>query len=206
MALATTGAAMLSRAVTNHELPELVGARKTGQGIVVQQTVEVAAPVDRVWALWMRLESFPRFMVHVREVRRLPGGRYLWEVTGPAGTSVSWRAEVTHVEPTRTIAWRTVRGRPAHQGVVRFREAPNGHTQIDVRLAYQPPAGYLGHQLARWLGADPGRQVREDLLRLKALVETGRAVGGDATLEALLDKPEQGPPGLAWLTPNDEIH
>lgn len=40
-------------------------------------------------------------------------------------------------------------------------------------MAYNPVAGVLGHLVASLFGVDPRRQLDEDLLRLKSLIETG---------------------------------
>ena len=42
-----------------------------------------------------------------------------------------------------------------------------------VHLSYTPPAGAIGHGLAVLLGADPERQMEEDLARMKAFIERG---------------------------------
>jgi hypothetical protein len=38
---------------------------------------------------------------------------------------------------------------------------------------YNPPAGRIGGALAQLLGADPGHLIKEDLRRLKQMMETG---------------------------------
>jgi len=42
-------------------------------------------------------------------------------------------------------------------------------------MSYAPPAGVLGHGIARMLGADPQRQMDDDLARMKAFIERGGA-------------------------------
>jgi uncharacterized membrane protein len=44
-------------------------------------------------------------------------------------------------------------------------------------MAYRPPAGALGHTIAKLFGADPKREMDDDLLRLKSLLERGQATG-----------------------------
>ncbi len=41
-------------------------------------------------------------------------------------------------------------------------------------MRYCPPAGVIGHAIARLLGSDPRTRLDEDLVRLKALLESGR--------------------------------
>jgi uncharacterized membrane protein len=40
-------------------------------------------------------------------------------------------------------------------------------------MSYNPVAGALGHLVASLFGADPERQMEEDLMRMKTLLETG---------------------------------
>jgi uncharacterized membrane protein len=44
-----------------------------------------------------------------------------------------------------------------------------------VRLSYNPPAEAAGHAVAAHFGSDPRRQMDEDLMRVKPLIETGDA-------------------------------
>jgi uncharacterized membrane protein len=61
-----------------------------------------------------------------------------------------------------------------HAGLVRFDPEKRG-TRVHIRMSYNPPAGATGHAVAVALGADPRRQMDGDLLRMKTLIETGKA-------------------------------
>jgi uncharacterized membrane protein len=146
------------------------------RGLQIQKSIHVDAPIEEVFAFWRNLESFPRFMSHVREVRQLADGSYHWKV-GP----FEWEAEVTRLEPNRLLAWRSRPGSSVrNRGVVRFRSDGHRGTEVSVQLSYRPPAGMLGHGVARLLGADPKHQMDDDLLRFKSLVEQGAATGRGA--------------------------
>jgi uncharacterized membrane protein len=89
-------------------------------------------------------ESFPRFMGHVRDVRRAADGRAHWTLEGPGGVPMAFDTVETRREPNRLLAWKTVEGAAiAHAGVVRF-EPDGGGTRIDIRMSYNPPAGPSG--------------------------------------------------------------
>jgi uncharacterized membrane protein len=60
------------------------------------------------------------------------------------------------------------------EGVVRFAPASDGGTRISIHMHYSPPAGVLGHGLARVFGADPKSEMDDDLVRLKSLLEIGK--------------------------------
>ena len=46
-------------------------------------------------------------------------------------------------------------------------------TEVKVVLKYDPPGGKAGDLVAKFLGEDPEKQIREDLLRLKHFLEAG---------------------------------
>ncbi|HLL54891.1 MAG TPA: SRPBCC family protein [Myxococcaceae bacterium] len=146
--------------------------------IEVQKSILVGAPVREVFSFWQAFENFPRFMGHVKDVHRVNGGLYHWKVEGPAGTAFEWDAEITQLVPDRILAWQSV-GRTAvrNSGIVRFDQMPDGACRVTVRLSYHPPGGAFGHGLAKLLGADPKREMDDDLLRFKALIETGHVRG-----------------------------
>jgi uncharacterized membrane protein len=61
----------------------------------------------------------------------------------------------------------------ATAGSVRFIPTQAGGTEIVVHLQYEPPAGKLGSFVASLFGEEPSQQIRADLRRLKAMLETG---------------------------------
>jgi uncharacterized membrane protein len=169
------GAGLALRTATNLPPRRLFGYGGGRRAIEVQKTVNIDAPVERVYQLWSNFGNFPRFMAHVREVRDLGGGRSHWKVAGPAGASVEWNAILTKQVANQLLGWRSADGEDVKSaGLVRFEPNPDGGTRVTVRLAYNPPAGALGHAVASLFGADPKRAMDEDLLRLKSLLEEGR--------------------------------
>jgi uncharacterized membrane protein len=194
-ALGLAGVALSARALTNLELKRLVGIGAGRRAVALQKTISVAAPVGEVFEFWTAYENFPRFMAHVREVRRTSPGQYHWVIAGPAGLSVEWDTVVTVAEPNRELAWKTLPGSPiAHAGVVRFDPNPDGSTRLDVKMSYNPPAGALGHLLASLLGSNPKRAMDDDLMRFKSLIESGKTTAdGEVTREELAPDPGHRP-------------
>jgi uncharacterized membrane protein len=166
------GAAMIARSSTNMPIDRLVGARSPS--VELQKCIDIAAPVEQVFEAFSQLERFPEFMTHVREVRLSGDGTSRWTVEGPAGRAISWEAMTTRLEPNKLIAWRTLPGSAVeHAGLLRF-EPKHGGTRLLVTMSYTPPAGALGHAVARLFGADPKSELNDDLLRMKVFLETGR--------------------------------
>jgi uncharacterized membrane protein len=182
------GAGLLARAATNLPLRRLVGIGAGRRAIDIQKTIKVAAPIESVWDLWSNFENFPRFMSHLRAVRKTGERRSHWTAVGPAGIPVEWDAEITEWKPREVIAWRSVEGSAvANSGMVRFRPGRDGATEIDIHLSYNPPAGAIGHSIASLSGRNPKQALEDDLLRLKSLLEEGKTstAAGQVKLEEL---------------------
>ena len=170
----TTGSALLARALTNRSLSSFLGLIGASHGIAVQKTIYVDAPVAQVYAFWTDYQNFPRFMHNVREVQVRDDVSH-WVVAGPAGVPVEWNARLVEVEPNALLRWRSTAGSAVkHEGCVRFEGSRVG-TRVTVQLRYLPPGGAFGHAVARLFGADPKTEMDADLMRMKSMIETGRA-------------------------------
>jgi uncharacterized membrane protein len=171
-ALGAAGVGLLARAMIQRPL----GSEVSGQPeqVEVTKTIAIGAPVDAVWNLWSNFESFPRFMGHLQEVRKIDQERSHWVARGPAGVPVEWDAVVTEWVPKQFIAWSSTQGSTVDtSGQVRFRRTSDAQTELDIHLRYAPPGGILGHEVAALFGADPKRAMDDDLGRVKALLEKG---------------------------------
>ena len=172
--LGVTGGVLLARSVANKDVLQVLGLTGPGRGIAVRKTLHVEAPVERVFAFWTDYQNFPRFMHNVREVQVREDLSH-WVVAGPAGVPVEWNARLVEVEPNAFLRWRSVFGSAVkHEGFVRFEPSGAG-TRITVHLRYVPPGGAFGHAVARLFGADPKSEMDADLMRMKSMIETGRA-------------------------------
>lgn len=173
------GLLLAGRAATNLGLRRLFGIGPERHAVDVQKTFRVHAPVEQVFELWDNFENFPRFMTHVTQVRRIQAGekpRWHWTVRGPTGTEFEFGSIVTAREENRLLAWRTEeRAFIHHAGRVNFHGDSDGSTTVSLRMAYYPVAGAVGHAIAWLFGADPKRQLDDDLMRLKNFLECGKA-------------------------------
>jgi uncharacterized membrane protein len=178
------GAALALRGSINKPMPTLLGVGANKRGVTVNKTITVKAPIHVVFDLWSRLDNFPMFMDHVREVDIEIGGRKTrWIVDGPAGTKLDFEAETIELEPDRVIAWRTLPHQSVeHEGRVRFEEVGGG-TRVHVEMTYRPPGGVVGHAIAHILGWDPKARMDDDLVRMKALLEEGKTRAHDERIE-----------------------
>jgi uncharacterized membrane protein len=174
-AIGLAGVTLLTRAITNIELKRLLGVGAGRRAIDIQKTLNLNAPVERVFQLWANYQNFPHFMSNVRDVKDLGDGRSHWVVAGPAGTTVEWDAVITSYTPNEILAWRTEpKSVVQHAGLIRFLSNPDGSTTVHIRVTYNPAVGGLGHVVASLFGADAKSQMDEDLVRMKSFIETGK--------------------------------
>ncbi len=179
MASSCIGFLLTLRSITNIELKCLTGVGCERLAIEIHKDITVHAPVEEVFGFWRALENFSRFMSHVEEVQPRGEDYSHWKVKGPAGTFFEWDAVITRLIPNRVLAWRSVEGSMVENtGIIHFEPIHDGRdTRLDIRLFYNPPAGALGHTFALLLGADPKKQMNDDLMQFKAHIEANRAMG-----------------------------
>ena len=149
-----------------------VNARKS---IKIERTITIDRPRDQLFAFWRDFENLPRFMEHLVSVRVDTPTRSHWEARAPAGRTVEWDAEIVNEVPNEIIAWKSIRAPDvANAGAVNFSDAPDGRgTIVRVRMDYEPPAGRFGAMFTNFTDEEPDRQIREDLFKLKQLMENG---------------------------------
>jgi uncharacterized membrane protein len=168
------GTALLVRTAANKPLRTLAG--KSGpNGIDIQKTLHINAPIEAVYEFLSNYENFPQFMRNIRSVQVFADGRSHWVVAGPLGSNIEWDAVTTRTDPNSRIEWSTIVGSPVeHAGTIKLDSTGDGTTRVHIRMSYNPPAGALGHVVAKLFGADPKSEMDEDLMRLKNALESGR--------------------------------
>ncbi|MEZ0497249.1 SRPBCC family protein [Sphingomonas sp. IW22] len=147
-----------------------------GRYRVVGKTVTIAKPSrTELFAFWRDFTNLPRFMENLNAVKPVGNGRFEWEIVAPGEGSVTVVTEIASERQGELIAWRSVEGSTIDtEGRVAFRDAPGDRgTQVELVVAYSPPAGTLGVAIAKLLQREPEMQARRDLRRFKALMETG---------------------------------
>ncbi len=134
--------------------------------------VEVACPIEQVYALWENLENVPRWMPLVKSVRRLQADGELWHWTFGLGfpLSTEWTSQITRRIPLRLIAWDSVSGLP-NRGSAEFFPTDLG-CRLRLTLAFDLPGGVAGAFLEK-IGLD--RWLEENLAaslkRFKSQIE-----------------------------------
>ncbi|MBP7148148.1 MAG: SRPBCC family protein [Acidobacteria bacterium] len=140
--------------------------RASAPPIDVHHGFHIDAPPNEIWPFFEDLENWPRFLGHVRSVRRVDGHRTHWTAAGPTGVVLEWDAALTEVRPNRLLSWRSVEGAPVgSSGTVRLEPAPGGGTRVSLVLHHVPPAGLLGEAFAALFDGDATDAIAKDLER-----------------------------------------
>lgn len=165
------------------ELSRQAGIMTEDGGLRVTSSIAINRTPAELYAYWHPLENLPRFMYHLREVRRTGPTTSHWVTSGPAGKAIEWDSQITADLPNELIAWRSTAGAQLENaGTVRFETRPGGRgTIVRVELEYHPPGGIAGAALAMFFNESPQQQLYDDLHRLKQLLETGEIVRSDGS-------------------------
>jgi uncharacterized membrane protein len=139
----------------------------------VKESIEVNVPVSIAYNQWTQFEEFPQFMENVESVTQLDDTHLRW-IAEIGGKRDEWKAEITHQEPDKVIAWRTVEGRE-NSGRVEFEPLGSDRTRIDVTMTWEPEG--LVEAAADKVGVSD-RAVKVDLERFKDLIESRGAESG----------------------------
>lgn len=152
------------------------GAGTSPRELMARSSTQINCSPQEAFQFWRDVENLPRFMRHLETVTAEDGGRRSrWIALGPLGRRITWDAEIVAERENELISWRSLPGSDINvDGFVEFSHAPgNRGTMVSATILYGPPARGLGHTVAKLLGKDPSFLMRQDLRRLKALIETG---------------------------------
>jgi uncharacterized membrane protein len=130
-------------------------------------------------------------MTNLERVVDYGNGRSHWVAKGPAGYAVEWDAEIINEVENKVIGWRSLPdSEVVSAGSVTFEPVRNGKaTQVSVDLQYSPPAGRAGSAIAWMLRKAPSQTIREDLRRLKRLMETGEVPAAQPLRPVAVESP-----------------
>jgi len=170
-------------AIAKLTLSRRPGSVSDARHVKVRTTVTIRREPADVYRFWRDLRNLPLFMRHVQGVTE-SDGHSKWHAVGPGRTRLEWEAEITSDRANEQIAWRSLDGAalPNH-GAVEFVPAPDGQgTEVHLELGFEPPLGALGAGIARLFDQVPEIQLKNDLRRLKQILETGEVVHSDASI------------------------
>lgn len=146
-------------------------------GDVVAQTVEIAAPIQRVWDTVMDPERLGEWVSIHRSVSEVPEGEL---ETGSRfrqrmrlkGVPLKVRWQVVECDPPNRARWSGEAAAGSKAGIVYDLSEEDGVTTFDYQNEFELPAGKVGKLAGRAFNAMSGdREARKSLARLKELLE-----------------------------------
>ncbi|WP_432087828.1 SRPBCC family protein [Streptomyces sp. bgisy095] len=137
------------------------GKRRSGTKKItsIVETVDVGAPLRRVYDHWAQYEDFSGFMKGVRNVSQGDETSSDWKVkVGPS--TRSWKATVQEQVPDDHIIWTSDGAKGSTRGCVSFHELGPSLTRVLVTVEYYP-SGLFEKTGNVWRAQ--GRRLRLDL-------------------------------------------
>ena len=149
----------------------------------IESSVEIEAPVEKVYDYWKTLENLPQFMTNVEEISATGPDTTHWVVKGPLGAKLEFDAKTTQDQPNEAIGWNTEDGDVQTSGQVRFQGMSPESTRIEVQMNYWDAPGGKAGEVASRIVANPQLMMQQDLRNLKQILE------GTATPEDIQQRP-----------------
>ena len=148
-------------------------------GDVVSQSIEIEAPIERVWELVMDPERLGEWVSIHDSVDDVPDGelgtgsrfRQKMKLKG-VPLKVKW--EVVEAEPPRRARWVGEAAAGSKAEIVYDLSEADGVTTFDYQNEFNLPGGKAGKLAGRAFNAASGdREARKSLQRLKEIIEAG---------------------------------
>jgi uncharacterized membrane protein len=195
--LVTGGAILVGAGVAYAAVKTIQSAADSiAREVHLETSIAIDKSPEELYTFWRDFKNLPLFMKNLESVSELNVRKSHWVAKGVGAARVEWDAEIYNEKENELIAWRSLENADVvNAGSVRFHKGPAGHgTYVRVTVNYNPPAGHLGATVARLLGAEPTQLIKEDLRRLKQMMEageiatidgqtSGRARGDEAEME-----------------------
>jgi uncharacterized membrane protein len=177
------GAGGLAKEAASSLIPGLGGDGGDGKGgmpgvgkgrrMPVQQSVDVAVPLETAYNQWTQFEDWPEFMHRVTRVTQeddctVSFATKIW------GKTKQFEAKIETQRPDERIKWKVSQG-ITHTGVVTFHELAPRLTRIELSFDVDP--GSLIEKAARGM-RHVKRAARADLHRFKAFIEMNELENG----------------------------
>lgn len=152
----------------------------------LETSITIDKSPEELYAFWRDFKNLPLFMRNLESVQVLDDSKSHWVAKGFGAAKFEWDAEIYNEKENELIAWRSLENADVvNAGSVRFEKAPAGRgAYLRVTVNYNPPAGNLGATLAQLLGGEPKQLIKEDLRRLKQLLEAGEVATIDGQTSA----------------------
>jgi uncharacterized membrane protein len=187
-----TGSLLIVGAGAAYAIAKSLTSSEVAKDVHIETSIAINKSPEELYAFWRDFENLPIFMKNLEAVTETDRWNSHWVAKGLGGARVEWDAEIYNEEENKLIAWRSLeKADVVNAGSVRFEKAPEGRgTYVRVTINYNPPAGKLGATLAQLLGTEPLQLIKEDLRRLKQIMEAGEiaTIAGQTSGRAAIDE------------------
>lgn len=155
---------------------------------MVQQAVEISAPLHAVYEQLAKFENYPQFMTGVQRVIPIGGDQTHW-IMDVEGRRTEFDAQITERSLDERVSWATTEG-PRLAETITLRPMGEARTQIVAQLeadvAFLLPSDRHGQETL-------SKRLRADLNTFKGLIETGK-LGDAGALRGASSKQLSGTP------------
>lgn len=136
------------------------------RSVPIQRSIDIAVPLEVMYAEWMKLEFLPEGAHRVERIKRR-GNRLSGRIAGALVQHSAWAAEVREERPNESFAWRSLKGSDC-LGLVTFHRLAERLTRIELELDVVPTRPAEAFEVLVHV-AD--RRAEIDLRRFKAELE-----------------------------------
>jgi uncharacterized membrane protein len=144
------------------------------QRIHIDTSVTINKPKSEVYAFWRKLENLPLFMKHLESVTVIDTKNSLWSAKIPGGLgTIDWESEITNDQVNENISWRSLpESEIRNSGVVHFKDAGPGKTELHATISYEAPGGIIGEKVGKLLNPVFEKLVKSDIENFKKYLES----------------------------------
>jgi len=194
--LLTSGAILVGAGLAYAAVKTIQSAAdNVAREVHLETSITINKSPDELYRFWRDFKNLPLFMNNLESVTESDNAHSHWVAKGIGNGRVEWDAEIYNEIENELIAWRSLENADVvNAGSVRFEKAAGGRgTQLRVSVNYNPPAGKLGAGVAHLLGSEPTQLIKNDLRRLKQILETGEiaTIDGQTSGRAAAELPEE---------------
>lgn len=141
----------------------------------IRGSIEIARPVEDVFAFVKDFENLPLVVRSLRSVVDFQDGRSRWEAYSPSGDIIQWSSVVTKYVPNSVIAWESVPGEMVEARVaIRFAPVGPARTRLEVEASYRPAKTALRDAIRALATASLEDRVRKDMEHARFYLESYR--------------------------------
>jgi len=143
------------------------------QRIQIETRVIINKLRSDVYSFWRKLENLPLFMKHLEKVKVIDAKTSLWSAKIPGGFgTIDWESEITNDQVNENISWRSLADSEIrNSGVIHFRDAGPGKTELHATISYEAPGGIIGEKVGKLLNPVFEKMVKADIENFKKYLE-----------------------------------